>query len=243
MTTADPVFRDDVRVVLNEEATVGGDAAVVRAARAVPPGAAVEHQARTLGSLLPLRHNSPLEHGLMGVYAELPGVVWWQLTRQRFMSLDSEDFSFNLESGRYKHLEPEFYVPPPERPLVEPDGFRPMRPGLDADADVWAGFADRHRRHCLACWEAYRGEIGRGVAREVARLVLPNWAVYCDGYVTAKPLTWLQFFSKRRRTADTGVPTFPQWEIERFAAACERLFAGRWPLTHAAFVANGRVAP
>ena len=57
------------------------------------------------------------------------------------------------------------------------------------------------------------------------------------------PLTWLQFFSKRRKTDQTRVPTFPQWEIEDAARQCEALFAQRWPLTHAAFVEFGRTAP
>lgn len=202
-----------------------------------------EGYARVIGACMKGRHNTPFEHGLMSVYIEAPGVVWWQLTRQRFMSLDSEDFSLSLESGRYKHLEPEFYLPPKERPCAEPDGFKPMRPQLSA------GDSSRHLL-CLGVqaaatktWDGYQALLESGVAREVARLVLPNWALYCDGYVTGKPLTWLQFLSKRNRTSDTSVPTFPMYEIEQVAAQCEDLFAGLFPVTYAAFVANGRQAP
>lgn len=236
-------FRSDILVAVCPDTCCGSDASFLRAARAAKPTDPAEGAPRALATCMSLRHNSPFEHGLLSVYAEAPGVVWWQLTRQRFMSLDSEDFSFNLESGRYKVLEPEFYLPPRERPLVEPDGFRPMRPRFDSDDETWARFVDYQRHNCLCCWENYKSQLDYGVAREVARMVLPNWALYCDGYVTAKPLTWLQFFSRRNRTADTSIATFPQWEIERFAAACEVLFASRWPITHAAFAGAGRVAP
>lgn len=241
-------YRSDI--VVSPAQHCGTDRDIAFAAWAIPPVSrrgphakddSPEGCARVLRACMKGRHNTPFEHGLLSVYVEAPGVVWWQLTRQRFMSLDSEDFSFNLESGRYKVLEPEFYVPSPERPVAEPDGFKPMRPAL-APGDVSRVEFDL-RRVCRDAWATYESLIEDGYAREVARLVLPNWALYCDGYVTAKPLTWLQFFSKRRRTGDTAVPTFPQWEIEQFATACEALFAERWPITYSLFVEFGRVAP
>ena len=243
MSVSEIKFRSDIRVLLVPDVCCGSDKAMARAARVALPDAPVESPGRTIGACVSLKHNTPLEHGLMSVYIEAPGVVWWQLTRQRFMSLDSEDFAFNIESGRYRHLEPEFYVPPRERPLVEPDGFKPMKPRFDSDDETWARFVDYHRHNCLCCWENYRNQIDYGVAREVARLMLPNWSLYCDGYCTAKPLTWLQFFSKRNRTTDTATPTFPQYEIEEFARKCEHEFRKLFPMTHLAFCENGRVAP
>jgi thymidylate synthase (FAD) len=245
-------FRSDIGVALSQQ--VGTDRDILFAARAIPPVKSYGPQAdgdtpeacrRTLGACMRLAHNSPFEHGLLSVYAEAPGVVWWQLTRQRFMSLDSEDFSFNLESGRYRVLEPEFYLPPSDRPMIEPDNFKPMRPALDAveGADRLDAIHGQFQDGFAESWNRYERLIDLGVAREVARLALPNWALYCDGYVTAKPLTWLQFFSKRRKTDATAVATFPMFEIEKFAEACEALFAAHWPITHEAFVGNGRVAP
>lgn len=239
-------FRSDISVTLGEHC--GSDSYTARAAWVIPPGAEESRDSplgreRVIASCTRGRHNTPFEHGLMSVYVEAPGVVWWQLTRQRFMSLDTEDFSFNLESGRYKHLDPEFYLPPPERPCLEPTGFKPMRPHFMADADVHSLLVDNVRLSAIAAWEAYGTMLDRGVAREVARLCLPNWALYCDGYVSAKPLTWLQFFSKRAKTADTAVPTFPQYEIEQFARQCEAEFARLFPITYAAFCESGRVAP
>jgi thymidylate synthase (FAD) len=239
-----PTFRSDIKVTENTAACCGSDRVTGVAAWAVPPGGRPDDSVGpVISGCMKGSHNSPFEHGLLSVYAEVPGVVWWQLTRQRFMSLDTEDFAFSLESGRYKRLDPEFYLPPQERPCREPDGFRPMRPELLCTASSYAAVQGSVRRVADYAWDEYQHLIGAGVAREVARLVLPNWALYCDGYVTAKPLTWVQFFSKRKRTAETAVATYPQFEIEKFCEQCEALFAARWPLTYAAFLDNGRVAP
>lgn len=261
ITTQSVKTRSDFYVTLCVDNCSGSDDGMARAAWAVPPRDSDAWDAvkdlkerygkdgtnmgiaRVLLGCMKLKHNSPFEHGLMSVYAELPGVVWWQLTRQRFMSLDSEDFSFNLESGRYKHLDPEFYIPSKDRPCREPEAFKPMRPELDCDASSYACAQDSLKRVAVHAWDEYQHLLGVGVSREVARLCLPNWSLYCDGYVTARPLSWLQFFSKRNRTSDTAVPTFPQWEIEQFARSCEDMFEQRWPITHAAFVGNGRQAP
>lgn len=253
-------FSSDIRVKPSTN-SCGSDEDIALAAWAIPPR---DHDAwnwekdvregfgkdvsalglsKVISACMRLRHNSPFEHGLMSVYAEMPGVVWWQLTRQRFMSLDTEDFAFNLESGRYKALDDEFYIPPEGRPILESTGFNPMRPELRPDESASLLLARNLRHDFTRAWASYSSMLANGIAREVARLVLPNWALYCDGYVTAKPLTWLQFFSKRRRGEQTAVATFPQWEIEQFAARCEDLFAAQWPITHSAFLANGRQAP
>lgn len=240
-------FRSDIKVTLG--AHCGSDSYTSRAAWVVPPDKEDKRddrvgQERLIRSCLPVHHNTPFEHGLMSVYLEAPGVVWWQLTRQRFMSLDSEDFSFSIESGRYRVLDAEFYRPPPERPTREPDGFKPMRPELVLGPQ--SQLHDMHERFTDAaenCWRNYQAMVDAGTARELARLVLPNWMLYCDGYCSAKPLTWLQFFQKRVKVADNKIATFPQWEIEDFAKQCEVMFAELWPEVYRAFLANGRVAP
>lgn len=243
-------FRSDIGVELIPDNCCGSDRIIAAAAWAEHPSKLSASRddtpsghARVINSCVKLGHNSPTEQGQMCVYAEMPGVAWWQLTRQRFMSLDTEDFSFDLESGRYKRLEPEFYVPPEDRPTREPDGFKAMRPELLSDVNTQQAVHYAVRVVSHHAWEHYSELLAAGVAREVARCVLPNWALYCDGWVTGKVLTWLQFFSKRNRTPDTAVPTFPAWEIEEFCRKCEALFAARWPETYRSFIANGRKAP
>jgi thymidylate synthase (FAD) len=53
----------------------------------------------------------------------------------------------------------------------------------------------------------------------------------------------MNFLSLRRRSDDARFPSYPQREIEMVAERYEDLWAGVMPLTHQAFVDNGRVAP
>ena len=49
--------------------------------------------------------------------------------------------------------------------------------------------------------------------------------------------------SLRVESDDSQVRSYPQLEIEMGATQIEEIFAEHMPATHAAFVANGRVAP
>ena len=53
----------------------------------------------------------------------------------------------------------------------------------------------------------------------------------------------MNFLSLRRKTEDSQYPSYPQREIEMVAEAYEEKWARLMPITHAAFVAGGRVAP
>ena len=74
-----------------------------------------------------------------------------------------------------------------------------------------------------------------GVARELARAVLPVGA-YTEFYWTVNARSLMNFVSLRAAEA-------AQREIRRYADAVEAFLAERMPVTHAAFVANNRIAP
>lgn len=252
---SEPTFRSDILVELDE--ACGSDRGIARRAWVERPGQCSAGRRDDPGgwravirAMMRHRHGSPFEGGYLSVYVEAPAVVWWEWTRHRFMALDAPDFGFNLESGRYKVLGGQFYVPPPGRPLAEPAGFKPMRPELAEPTpeqrlvSVGGGYDEpgEIRKACARAWAAYERMADAGVAREVARLALP-FSVYYAGYVSANPRSWLQFFSLRRRVEGAKYDTFPQSEIEQAARQCEDLFAARWPLTLDAFAEFGRVAP
>ena len=81
-----------------------------------------------------------------------------------------------------------------------------------------------------------------GVAREVARIVLPV-TIYSSAYVTMNARAMMNFISLRRKAEGSHFPSFPQREIEMVAEKYEEEFKRLMPLTHASFVSNGRVAP
>jgi thymidylate synthase (FAD) len=81
-----------------------------------------------------------------------------------------------------------------------------------------------------------------GVAREVARAVLPV-TLYSSMYVTMNSRSLMNFLSLRTKREGTHFPSFPQREIEMVADKMEDLWAPLMPMTAETFSANGRVAP
>ena len=81
-----------------------------------------------------------------------------------------------------------------------------------------------------------------GVAREVARIVLPL-NIFSSMYVTMNARALMNFLSLRTKREGSHFPSFPQREIEMCAEKMESIWTELMPLTHAAFNANGRVSP
>jgi thymidylate synthase (FAD) len=173
------------------------------------------------------RHGTPFEHNAFRYHVKLPIFVMREWARHRVGS-------FNEWSARYSQLEPEFYVPQAEdvRTQVGKPGsysFDPVDPAL----------AEHTRETQAAVYEqaykAYVDLLEQGVAKEVARNVLPV-AIYTQFYWTVNARSLMNFLSLRNAAT-------AQREIRRYAAAVEQLFAERMPITHTAFVANDRRAP
>ena len=149
--------------------------------------------------------------------------------------------SYNEESGRYRELQPVFYVPGAERKLVQQG-----RPGK---YEFVHGSADQHKAVVAAMEEsyaqsyaAYQEMLAAGVAREVARATLPV-GLFSSMYATCNARSLMHFLGLRTQHELARVPSFPQREIEMVGEKMEAAWAELMPLTHAAFNANGRVAP
>jgi len=173
------------------------------------------------------RHGTPFEHNSFRFHIKCPIFVAREWMRHRVSS-------FNEWSGRYSQLEPEFYVPAPEDVRSQVG-----KPGSYSFETVEPELAEHTREAQEAVFaEAYRtyeGLLERGVAKEIARNVLPV-AIYTQFYWTVNARSLVNFLSLRNAVT-------AQREIRRYAAACEQLFGERMPITHAAFVANDRTAP
>ena len=81
-----------------------------------------------------------------------------------------------------------------------------------------------------------------GVAREVARMVLPV-SIYSSEYVTMNARGAHELPEPAPQVRGIHFPSYPQREIEMVAERYEELWAGLMPITHQAFVDNGRVSP
>lgn len=180
------------------------------------------------------RHGSPFEHNSMTFYVQAPIFVFREFMRHRIAS-------YNEESGRYRELRPVFYVPGPERKLVQQG-----KPGhyefVDGTDEQHKLVDEATRGVCEHAYSAYLEMLEAGVAREVARIVLPV-TIYSSMYVTMNARSLMNFLSLRTKREESAFPSFPQREIEMVAEKMEGEWARLMPLTHDAFNRNGRVAP
>lgn len=233
-------FRSDITVELVR--ANASDADVVFAARVSTVGeqsledvdADPQRSAGLINYLMRDRHGSPFEHNSMTFFVKAPIFVWREHMRHRIAS-------YNEESGRYRELLPLFYVPSHERPLVQSGkpGAYEFHPGTLAQSEL----VDRTiRESCTFAYSGYLEMLEAGVAREVARMVLPV-TIYSSAYVTMNARALMNFLSLRRKVEGSHFVSYPQREIEMVAEVYEEHFAELMPLTHSAFIEHGRVAP
>ncbi|MCU1635470.1 MAG: thymidylate synthase, flavin-dependent [Cryobacterium sp.] len=240
-------FRSDVTVELVRASAHDSD--VLFAARVSTQGEQTLEQSRLEGSatetdekrdrglinyLMRDRHGSPFEHNSMTFYVQAPIFVFREFMRHRIAS-------YNEESGRYRELRPVFYVPAADRNLVQvgKPGAYDFLPGTPEQSAL---VVQQTRAVSVHAYESYQRMLQAGVAREVARIVLPL-NIYSSMYVTVNARSLMNFLSLRTRREDTHFPSFPQREIEMCAEKMENHFAELMPMTYGAFNSNGRVAP
>ncbi|MGH3490788.1 MAG: FAD-dependent thymidylate synthase [Actinopolymorphaceae bacterium] len=178
--------------------------------------------------------NSPFEHNSMTFHVHAPIFVFRELMRHRMAS-------YNEESGRYRELRPVFYVPGPDRKLVQ-EGKPGRYEFVDGTPDQHKLVEEETRQQCTEAYAGYQRMLDAGIAREVARIVLPL-TIYSTAYVTVNARSLMNFLSLRVRRDDSTFPSFPQREIEMVAEKMEAAWAELMPISHAAFERNGRVAP
>jgi len=180
------------------------------------------------------RHGSPFEHNSMTFYVQAPIFVFREFMRHRIAS-------YNEESGRYRELRPIFYVPGADRRLIQVGrpGKYDFHPGTAEQTEL---AVNEGKRVATEAYASYQRMLDAGIAREVARTVLPL-SIYSSMYVTMNARSLMNFLSLRTKRADTHFPSFPQREIEMVAEQMEALWAELMPFTYEAFNKNGRVSP
>ncbi|MFC4587780.1 FAD-dependent thymidylate synthase [Sphaerisporangium corydalis] len=234
-------FLNDVTVELVRHNASDSD--VVWAARVSTAGeqsleAVDQDPARSKGLINYLmrdRHGSPFEHNSMTFFIGAPILVFREFHRHRV------GWSYNEESGRYRELQPVFYVPGRERKLVQ-EGKPGRYEFVEGDAEQYKVVTEAMENSYRRSYAAYQDMLEAGVAREVARAVLPV-GLFSSMYATCNARSLMHFLSLRTKDERAVVPSFPQREIEMVAEKMEALWSGLMPLTHAAFNASGRVAP
>jgi thymidylate synthase (FAD) len=234
------VFRDDMTVELVKSSA--SDADVIWAARVSTAGETTlekvgessERDAGLINYLARERHGSPFEHTSMTFFVSAPIFVFREFMRHRIAS-------YNEESGRYRELRPVFYIPNKDRKLVQvgKTGAYTFVDGTPEQLDITVNAI---KETCTVAYENYQKILASGVAREVARAVLPV-TLYSSMYVTMNARALMNFLSLRTSSEGSHFPSYPQREIEMVAEKMEKHFAELMPMTYAAFQKSGRIAP
>lgn len=220
-------YRSDFDVELID--TMGSDHRIVQAAKVSTLGGDSLAAAESHGLIRYLmnnRHGSPFEHCVMQWMISAPIFVWREFHRHRIAS-------YNEESSRYRQLQPVFYVPPLDRPLQQVG--KPGQYTLEAAPDLCEPLANALGGQQSDAYNTYEQLLGAGVAREVARQVLPV-SIYSTCYVTMNVRALMNFLSLRTATSAL-------WEIRQVANAMSAGFCDRFPATFNAWAKNGWVAP
>lgn len=205
------------------------DLAVVNAARVSLNTHSDELDAKDEGLISFLmrdRHGSPFEHGYFRFLVKAPLIVVREHHRHR------AGHSYNEWSGRYSKIEPEFYVPEFIRTQVGKPGAYTFEP---ASEHVTEEAREAIHSSGRDAFFEYERMLDMGVAKEVARLVLPV-SMYTRYYWSCNPRSLMHWLGLRNSEQ-------AQFEIRQYAIAAEEFFARAMPITHAAFIANGRIAP
>jgi thymidylate synthase (FAD) len=139
--------------------------------------------------------------------------------------------SWNEVSGRYVQWTPEFYVPKLMRGNP-PHGNKQSSVELDASFDHEAERASMIEE-CRRAFELYEARIRRGVAKEIARICLPQ-SVYSQAYWTVSLQGVLHFLEQRLKPDAQfeikcyaeGVYALVREDLDRLGVTRESIISG-----------------
>lgn len=173
------------------------------------------------------RHGTPFEHNAFRFHVGCPIFVAREWFRHRIGS-------FNEFSARYSEMSDSFFVPHPEQMRTQvgkPGSYRyeGMWDDQAITATEWIAEAAQ------ASYDSYKKLLSLGVAKELARTVLPVGA-YTEFYWTVNARALMNFLSLR--TSNNA-----QYEIRKYANTVASIFAEKMPVTYKAWVENGQNCP
>jgi len=171
------------------------------------------------------RHGSPFEHNYFKFHVRAPIFVIREWQRHRIGS-------YNEESGRYVELRPDFYTPDEARIQKGKPGAYTFTKGSLLQTDQLLRTVDSANK---SAFKRYQHLIKAGIAKEQARIVLPN-NIYSEFYFSCNARSLMNFLSLRMDES-------AMYEIRMYANAMFELWRGVMPSTAKAFTETGRIAP
>lgn len=197
----------------------GSDERIVEAARISykSPSKGVEQDKKLLHYLYKNKHTSPFEMIKVTFNIKLPIFVMRQYVRHRMQNL-------NEMSARYTELPAEFYIPNKWRR----QDVKNKQGSIGEFDDKENNYASESLRLlCLAAYKQYQQYIDNGIAKEMARMVLPV-NIYTEIYSTWDMKNLLHFFALRD-------DSHAQAEIQEYAKAMKTICNEIFPWTMEAY--------
>ena len=147
------------------------------------------------------RHTSPFEHVAFTFHVKCPLFVTRQWHRHR-------TWSYNEISRRYTSMNLEFYVPQAYRQQAETNRQASTDDLIEETKDG-KNIHDLVETHTAGAFTFYEDLIKQGVAREQARMVLPQ-NMYTEMYASVNLHNLIHFVELR-------IHAGAQWEIQQYA--------------------------
>ena len=193
------------------------DSAVVDAARVSYGGVSkgAEADKKLIGYLLKHHHGTPFEATFFKFHIKAPILVFRQWHRHRI------GVGYNELSARYTEMKDEFYIPK----VWRAQDTKNKQGSVAADLDH-AVLSRQLEVDSARAMENYRFYLGEGVAREMARMVLPV-NLYSEMYFTCNARSLMSFLSLRS-------DTHAQWEIRQYSHALAWFMKREMPWTYEA---------
>lgn len=185
-----------------------------------------ERDDRLVNYLAKHGHWTPFSHPQVTLRETVPIFV----ARQRFKHVVG--FSYNEVSRRYVDNPPEFYIPDKWRPAPTDK----KQGSAEGSVDIYdvRGFPptldDPYRRFLRIAEDLYKDLIGKGVAPEQARMVLPQ-SMYTSYYVTGSLAAWARAYTLRSQPD-------AQQEIQDLAAQWNSIIEPLFPVSWKALTKN-----
>ena len=187
-----------------------------------------KQDAGLINFLMRERHGTPFEMIQFKFAVKAPIFVFREWHRHRIASI-------NEMSGRYVELPREFYVPARDdirEQKGKPGAYYYERMKDDGTARA---VQDELKYHCNEAFNTYEHFLNIGIAKEVARLVLPV-NTYSKMVWSVNLRSLMNFLSLRNHE-------HAQREIRYYAEAMEQMAFDVAPVAMQRFVDNGRKAP
>ena len=203
---------------------MGSDQRIVEAARISykSPSKGHEQDKKLIEYLYKQKHTSPFEMCKLTLNIKMPIFVMRQYVRHRMQNL-------NEVSARYTELPDEFYIPKRWRKQdtknkqgsVSEGSFNPLVGLPNRSFNTLA--TDALIVHCERSYDLYKAMLESGIAREMARMVLPV-NIYTECYACWDLKNLLHFITLRD-------DSHAQAEIQQYGKAIKQILVDLFPVT------------